>query len=181
MNTTLLKIKSMNVELDDLYKNHSTFHDGDCGIDLFIPEDITIKMGETKFIDLNIKCEMIEKMWTTGYSKNIGYQLYPRSSISKTPLILANSVGIIDAGYRGSIIAAVKYVPTIQDFYSIVDGAAPDQAGRIPDDNIPSYTIKKHQRLFQICKFTGESFKSELVESLSDSERQENSFGSTGL
>ena len=54
MNTTLLKIKSMNVELDDLYKNHSTFHDGDCGIDLFIPEDITIKMGETKFIDLNI-------------------------------------------------------------------------------------------------------------------------------
>ena len=38
--------------------------------------------------------------------KNIGYYLYPRSSISKTPLILANSVGIIDSGYRGNIKAA---------------------------------------------------------------------------
>ena len=30
------------------------------------------------------------------------------SSISKTPLRFANSVGIIDAGYRGTIMAAVE-------------------------------------------------------------------------
>ena len=36
----------------------------------------------------------------------VGYYLYPRSSTgSKTPLRLANSVGIIDSGYRGHIIA----------------------------------------------------------------------------
>jgi dUTP pyrophosphatase len=30
--------------------------------------------------------------------------MYPRSSISKSPFRLANSVGIIDAGYRGHLI-----------------------------------------------------------------------------
>jgi hypothetical protein len=36
----------------------------------------------------------------------VGYYLYPRSSTgTKTPLRLANSVGIIDSGYRGHIIA----------------------------------------------------------------------------
>jgi dUTPase len=34
------------------------------------------------------------------------YWLAPRSSISKTPLRLANSMGLIDATYRGVIIAA---------------------------------------------------------------------------
>ena len=33
------------------------------------------------------------------------YWMLPRSSISKTPLRLANSVGLIDAGYRGPLLA----------------------------------------------------------------------------
>lgn len=37
------------------------------------------------------------------------YFMLPRSSISKTGLRLANSVGLIDAGYRGTIMAAVNY------------------------------------------------------------------------
>ena len=41
-----------------------------------------------------------------GGGKPVGYYLYPRSSTgSKTPLRMANSVGIIDSGYRGNIIA----------------------------------------------------------------------------
>jgi dUTP pyrophosphatase len=35
------------------------------------------------------------------------YWMLPRSSISKTPLRLANSVGLIDAGYRGLLMAAL--------------------------------------------------------------------------
>lgn len=34
--------------------------------------------------------------------------LFPRSSISKTQMRLSNSVGVIDAGYRGNIIAKFK-------------------------------------------------------------------------
>ena len=35
------------------------------------------------------------------------YWMMPRSSISKTPLRLANSMGLIDAGYRGTLLAMV--------------------------------------------------------------------------
>ena len=35
------------------------------------------------------------------------YWMLPRSSISKSPLRLANSVGLIDAGYRGPLMAAL--------------------------------------------------------------------------
>jgi len=43
------------------------------------------------------------------------YWMLPRSSISKTPLRLANSVGLIDAGYRGPLLAMVY--STGKDFH----------------------------------------------------------------
>lgn len=169
--SSTLKLKIMNPELDDLYKNHQQFHEGDSGFDLYVPDTITIKMGETKFIDLEIKAEMIES------GENISYQLFPRSSISKTPLILANSVGVIDAGYRGNLIAAVKYVPSTTDLQNMVEFISN------PSDTeyvLPSFTIEKHKRLFQICKFDGKSFNHEIVESLSNTTRLNGGFGSTG-
>lgn len=39
-----------------------------------------------------------------------GYFLFARSSIVKTPLRLANSVGIIDSTYRGEIMAVVDNI-----------------------------------------------------------------------
>ena len=86
-----------------------------------------------------------------------GDYLYPRSSISKTPLRLANSVGIIDAGYRGNIMAVV--------------------------DNISDepFDIQKGQRLFQICGRFLEPINLTLIDTtLSDSERGNGGFGSTG-
>lgn len=170
--STTLNLKIINPELDDLYKHHQQFHEGDSGFDLYVPDDITIRMGETKFIDLQIKTEMIES------GENISYQLFPRSSISKTPLILANSVGVIDAGYRGNLIAAVKYVPDTNDLiYLFNSGKSRQDFNNI----IPTFTIKKHQRLFQICKFDGKSFKHQIVETLSDTMRHNGGFGSTGI
>jgi dUTP pyrophosphatase len=37
------------------------------------------------------------------------FLLMPRSSISKTPMRMANSVGLIDAGYRGILLGAVDF------------------------------------------------------------------------
>ena len=167
-----LKLKIMNPELDDLYKNHQQFHEGDSGFDLYVPYNTTIKMGETKFIDLEIKAEMVES------GENISYQLFPRSSISKTPLILANSVGVIDAGYRGNLIAAVKYVPDSIDIQNMVKYITNSSDNEY---TLPSFTIQKHQRLFQICKFDGKSFKHEIVESLGNTTRLHGGFGSTGV
>ena len=148
-----LLIKTENEYLKELYQNYSTYHEGDSGLDLFCPETITIHPGETEKINLQIQCEALNE---SHPRKNMSYYLYPRSSIIKTPLRLSNSVGIIDAGYRGNIMVAVDNI-----------------------DNEP-YTIEKGTRLFQICGPTLEPITMDIVDELSNSERGSNGFGSTG-
>ena len=96
-----LKIKPFNNSVRSFYENHGHFHDGDAGIDLFIVDEQTIEAGETTLIHLGIACENME---------NKPYLLMPRSSIAKTPLRLCNSIGLIDAGYRGEIMAVVDNI-----------------------------------------------------------------------
>ena len=149
--TMHLLIKTDNIELQEKYNGHTNYHPGDSGLDLFCPKDILVKSGETVKIDLEIRCEALK-----DNRNNVSYYLYPRSSIVKTPLRLANSVGIIDAGYRGNLMAVV--------------------------DNISDepFSIQKGQRLFQICGRYLEPIHLTLVETLSDSERGNGGFGSTG-
>ena len=159
-------IKPENNSVSEFYENHKTYKEGDSGLDLFVPNDVTINCGETKFIDLKIKCEMID---TLIKNKNVSYYLYARSSLSKTPLILKNSVGIIDAGYRGNLIAVIQYVPTFEDLEKIQKG-----------ERLCEYKIEKGTRLFQICSPELKSFSFKLVDSLSETDRGEGGFGSTG-
>ena len=160
-NSNTLLIKPENENVKSYYKNHSSYNKGDSGLDLFVPNDIEVKCCETVFIDLQIKCELLDKE-----NKNISYYLYPRSSISKTPLILANSVGIIDAGYRGNIKAAVKYIPSYDD---------------IKSDEGSIYIIKKGTRLFQLCSPDLKELKFKLSNTLSETSRGEGGFGSTSI
>ena len=119
----------------------------DSGFDLYVPADITVAPGETATIDHRIVCEP----QFTG-----GYYLYPRSSISKTPLRLANSVGIIDNGYRGSIMAKV------------------DNRGTEP------FTVRRGERLFQLCHPSLQPLTVRLVEAVNmATERGAGGFGST--
>ena len=67
--------------------------------------------GIVNKIDFQVKCSatMIHNYATDCKDEAIreyvtGYMLFPRSSLSKTSLRLANSVGVIDSGYRGNII-----------------------------------------------------------------------------
>ena len=167
MNQFKLLIKPDNEEVSELYLNHGTYNEGDSGLDLYVPEDIEIKCGEEVKINLKIKTEMK----TNINNRNVSYYLYPRSSINKTPLILTNSVGIIDAGYRGNLIASVKFIPTNEILEQIKNN---------PNYEIPTYKIGKNTRLFQVCSPTLEPFEFEVVESLSTSQRGENGIGSTG-
>ena len=147
-----LSILAETPEIKHIYENHSTYHEGDSGLDLFFPEEVNIDPKETKIISLGIKCEAYP---SRNKEHNISYYLYPRSSISKTPLRMANSVGIIDAGYRGSIMVAVD------------------------NTSDESYSIEAGQRLFQICAPSLPSLTFELTDSLSDTARGEGGFGST--
>ena len=142
-----LKVKALSKSVRAMYKDHGHFHEGDAGLDLFIIEKQTIKAGETARIKLGISCENMD---------NMPYLLMPRSSISKTPLRLCNSIGLIDAGYRGEIMAAVDNVKREE------------------------YEIEKGQRLFQLVAMDGGPIYLELVEKLSQTNRGLGGFGSTG-
>jgi dUTPase len=102
-----------------------------------------------------------------------GFYLYPRSSISKTRMRLANSVGIIDSGYRGDLIAAVD---TIGLFGST-------DIWHIWKETLSP--IKKYDRYFQVCAPDLSPFLVHLVESESElgapTTRGTGGFGSTGL
>lgn len=102
-----------------------------------------------------------------------GFYLYPRSSISKTRMRLANSVGIIDSGYRGDIIAAVDSIGVFGSrdiWYIWKDTLSP---------------IKKYDRYFQICSPNLSPFIVHIVETEEElgeqTARGAGGFGSTGL
>ena len=142
-----LKIKPVNEVVRKMYENHNHFHQGDSGLDLFIIEDQIINPKETVRIKLGISIENLD---------GISYFLMPRSSISKTPLRLANAVGLIDAGYRGEIMAAVDNIKDVP------------------------YKVEMGQRLFQIVAMDGSSIQFDISYNLSDSARGKGGFGSTG-
>jgi len=110
-------------------------------------------------IDLKVKCKAILIDIHTEKSHNTGFYIYPRSSISKTSLRLANNTGIIDAGYRGNLIGMF--------------------------DCIDEYTsIGLYNRLLQICAPSLVPIYVELVDTIEDlgenTIRGEGGFGSTG-
>jgi dUTP pyrophosphatase len=76
----------------------------DSGIDLYIPSNHSFDATQLGTLNHHIRCFMKEN----ASGQTVGYYLYPRSSIHKYALMLANSVGIIDAGYRGDIMAKVR-------------------------------------------------------------------------
>jgi hypothetical protein len=85
-------------------------------------------------LDLSVCCSA-RMFLDSGKNFNTGYYMYPRSSISKTQLRLANSVGIIDAGYRGHLMGMFDVV-NINDVYHNKEA---------------DYYGQKFERYLQIC------------------------------
>lgn len=148
----------------------------DAGFDLFVPfrkvcdanrvvndkyappgQNLTSDPACNKF-DFGIKCSAtICERYNTSY--NSGYYLHPRSSVSKTPLRLANSTGIIDSGYRGNIIGMF-------------------------DCDSPGFQVEQYDRIAQICAPSLMPIYVELVNTLEElgeeTIRGGGGFGSTG-
>lgn len=85
----------------------------DAGFDIFVPHEVLMNNNLVNKLDFMISCsaqifeisknENEHREINIYKTHNTGYYMYPRSSISKTNLRLANNVGIIDAGYRGHL------------------------------------------------------------------------------
>ena len=158
----------------------------DAGFDLFLPEhedqSEIDKWGETiRFfgtgwntnpvnkVDFKVKCSA-QMYCDTGKIFNTGYYMYPRSSLSKTKLRLANSVGIIDSGYRGNLIGMFDVVNIDKEIQN--------------KDIEADYYAKVNDRLLQICAPGLIPIYVEIVEFVnelgSETERGSGGFGSTG-
>jgi len=147
------------------------------GFDIYVPTEKYTRENNTYFIDHKIKATMSERISTTETQDGVtntdavtgvarGFCIYPRSSISKTPLILANHVGIIDSGYSGFLIGAFRHV----------------------SNNPNTFIIEKNSRLLQICHPGLLPFTVEIVEKEEDlfdgaqkTKRGSGGFGSTGV
>ena len=137
------------------------------GFDLILPSTNVFSRGSTYWVDNRIKASMTTEVSSTPYHPSssspsssssssshpsssssgsirrrepTGFCLYPRSSLSKTPLMLANHVGIIDSGYSGFLIGAFRHIMTPE-----------------------SYVAEEGTRLLQICHPTLKPFTVELV------------------
>ncbi len=161
-----LEILCENEEIKKFYTKRTNFED-DAGVDLFTPEKTYVGCNQpvATMVDYKIKCRMLDEN-----ENQVSYYLYPRSSIAKIPLMLANSVGIIDRSYRGSIKAAFRNTFLTPDWI----------CGEPDEKEDYGYTIEKGERLVQICGPMLLPIKVKLVESLDATERGEGGFGSTG-
>lgn len=124
-------------------------HNIDAGFDLKARKETSVFPQDTEFIPTGVCVEIPVGM--------VGL-LFPRSSISKTPLRMANSVGVIDSGFTGEI-----KVP----LYNTSDVEIMD--------------IDKYERIAQLVIVPLADVSLEIVDELDDTERGEGGFGSTGL
>ena len=119
---------------------------------------------------LNLRVSCSARIFTdTGKMFDTGYYMYPRSSLSRTPLRLANSTGIIDAGYRGHLMG----------MFDVVN--LPDN---LSDSREADFFGQKYDRYLQICAPGLIPIVIEIVDSREElgeeTARAGGGFGSTG-
>lgn len=135
----ILYIQPLSADSKALYSKSAAdylakpYGERDAGLDLYAAEDTKIDEG-TSMAGMGLKAALYD----TARGIFRAYWMLPRSSISKTSLRLANSVGLIDAGYRGEIKAAlytvrVGFGTTLERNTRIVQLASPDL---LPFDDI---------------------------------------------
>jgi len=173
-----LCVVSTDSKLQTIYENAVDNHNNklinnmfmDAGFDLFYtaadfsstnPTDHWLK------INFQVKAEMkLVHFDHMGERVDVssGYYVYPRSSLSKTNLRLANNTGIIDSGYRGCLMGM---------FDNLLNHSV---------EVDPSNCVKQYDRVLQICAPGLVPMLIKLVNEndLSTTERAEGGIGSTG-
>lgn len=152
-------VDSNDIELKKIYVEAAEKHNQkilnephfyDAGFDLFLPKnskDDSIWGDGTRFfstkwnnvsinkVDFQVKCCAKIHETLTPMSHFTPFYTYARSSLSKTPLRLANNQGIIDAGYRGNLIGMFDCIYNTDN----------------NEDRDFDWYMEKYSRILQIC------------------------------
>jgi dUTP pyrophosphatase len=131
----------------------------DAGFNLFTREYINGELFIVNKIDFGVKCSG-RMICDNGKEYPSGYYMYPRSSTgSKTALRMANSVGIIDSGYRGNLMACFD----------------------VKTNSNSQTSFNEYTSLVQICAPCLVPMIVQIVDELNENtERGQGGFGSTG-
>ena len=127
--------------------------DGDAGMDLYA---VDVKHNYDSLTDELTKIT-VDSGLAFEIPKGFVGLIFPRSSIQSTGLRLSNCVGVIDSGYRGSVKAVFD----------------------VHDDSLQFYEVG--DRFAQIMIIPHPPIEFEEVNELSETERGEGGFGSSGI
>jgi hypothetical protein len=197
-NNEILKdhyVKAANVHNNKIFNDP---HFYDAGFDIFLPETEDkweqehfgngkrflststinkITYNHSNKVDFKIKCcaRIFHIKPTLDSSSPLFYYTpfytYARSSISKTPLRLANNQGIIDAGYRGNIIGMFDCINQIKYKNNDYDDC--------------DFYVEPYTRLLQICSPNLLPIYIQIVDKMEDlgpdTSRNDKGIGSSGL
>ncbi len=119
-------IDSNDNQLCNMYKNRVLIHNSqmhnndspDAGFDLLTPIETQCMDGDVTKINFSVQCSA-RMVCENGKTYNTGFFMMPRSSLSGTPLRLANSVGVIDSGYRGNLMGKFDCFIGNDDIYCV--------------------------------------------------------------
>ncbi len=162
--------------MNDYKKGKTVYFDS--GFDLFCPSINDYRYGgDVNVVDHQVCCSMEKIEYDVDSNKEVsnpvGYYMYPRSSTgTKTPLTLTNSVGIIDSGYRGHLMAALHCVRKPNTTHLLSETRA-------------GWSNTLFQRIVQVCppdlSYPTEVIMVNSLQELGITNRGSCGFGSTGI
>lgn len=169
----------MNLKVKKLHKDAvipKKAHDADAGFDM-----VAVSKKETP--------EYIQ--YGTGLAFEIPYGyvglLFSRSSVTKMDLMLKNSVGVVDSGYLGEV--SFRFYKVIVEEANRSSQVYDTFNGHLIENNhkVLNYKLESNQKIYDIGERIGQIMFIELpkielceCEELSESERGEGGYGSTG-
>lgn len=169
-----LNVKVKRLHPDAVIPQYAT--SGAAGFDLVALEDVIIEPGQTKLIPTGLAFEVPQ-----GFEM----QIRMRSGIAKrTPLRLPNSIGTIDADYRGEVFMMFENTSNIPlKLKDVTTNSVKTMSGfDVIDVEVPMCTcfIRKGERVAQAVIAPVLRANFEEVDELSETKRGGGGFGSTG-
>lgn len=165
--TEKVKVGIIKLHPDAVIPSYAT--EGSAGFDLTSVEDCILEEGETVLIPTGLAFEIPQ-----GYE----IQIRPRSGLSlNTHLRIANSPGTIDSDYRGEVMIIAEHNGPIEHELAMNNSTGMIDLGTYSD----GIYIRKGERVAQAVLAPVYQAEFVIKDELSETERGEDGFGSTGV
>lgn len=146
-------------------------HEGDAGLDLCATEDVTLMPQEWQMVGSGVSMAI-----PNGF---VGL-VVPRSGMGCKGLVLKNTIGVIDAPYRGEIkVPLLNNNPTHE--WVTLERSDISELVRLDINHDGTIHVHKGDRVAQLLIVPVSQATLVQVDTLDDTDRNAGGFGSTGI